>query len=309
MCYTFIEKASAGASLDSTNSAVGHRIPDETGCDYLSDSEVSLGSKSVCLGHAFSGKAIDKNIVHLSESEVSLGNMLVYLGHAFSEEGDGQKCVDFSRKNFDEGEPNLSEVPLAGLTDILTTNDLIASDLSSDIHCYPVNENEPFFTNKDNGSLIDSSELPLGSEDEVNLSDNNDCILENEDNIPSPISDMSCIKISEDKLYMRRDHLVQFIPADCKLTTETSQELINQNRFNYDDLKREMKENIQLGDVIVYKYDHQCVFNLIIKETFDSKPYIKYITDASMGLKLAMDELKYKTVSISRIGNGLIQIP
>ena len=144
-CYTFIEKASAGASLDSTNSAVGHRIPDETGCDYLSDSEVSLGSKSVCLGHAFSEKAIDKNIVHLSESEVSLGSKLVYLGHAFSEKGDGQKCVDFSRKNFNEGEPSLSEVPLAGLTDILTTNDLNPSDLFSDIHCYPVNENEPFF--------------------------------------------------------------------------------------------------------------------------------------------------------------------
>ena len=55
------------------------------------------------------------------------------------------------------------------------------------------------------------------------------------------------------------------MPADCKLTTETGQELLKENRINYDDLKNELPENLKVENVIVHKYNHLCVFYLIIK--------------------------------------------
>ena len=39
--------------------------------------------------------------------------------------------------------------------------------------------------------------------------------------------------------------MIQFIPVDCKLTTEASKELISQNKFKYDDLKSESPESLQ----------------------------------------------------------------
>ena len=96
--------------------------------------------------------------------------------------------------------------------------------------------------------------------------------------------------------------LIQFIPVDCKLNTEASQELISQNKFKYDDLKSESSESLQLGNVIVYKYEEHCVSNLIIKETFDSKSYAVHISNALIGLKHAMDELKINHASLGRRG-------
>ena len=78
---------------------------------------------------------------------------------------------------------------------------------------------------------------------------------------------------------------------ECKLTTETNRELIRENRFKYEDLKRESADDIQVGNVLVYKYDYQCVFNLIIKETFDSRPYMTHISKAFRRLKNAMDHI------------------
>ena len=141
--------------------------------------------------------------------------------------------------------------------------------------------------------------LPIVNENNVS-DDENDVQAEN--------FGLSCLRISKDKLYMRNDNLIQFIPVDCKLTTEASQELISQNKFKYDDLKSESPESLQLGNVIVYKYEEHCVFNLIIKETFDSKPYAVHISNALIGLKHAMDELKINHASISRVGNGIHQI-
>ena len=137
----------------------------------------------------------------------------------------------------------------------------------------------------------------------LNYNDEND-----NDDITDLDSVMSCIQTSKDKLYMRNDHLIHFIPADCKLTTEVSHELIKENRINYEDLKIEPIENRQVGNVIVHRYEDQCVFHLIIKSTFDSKPYITDVINTLSALKIAMNELNIKSASISRVGNGLNQI-
>ena len=104
--------------------------------------------------------------------------------------------------------------------------------------------------------------------------------LSNSDEPFSPTSEFSCIQISKEELFMRDDNLVLFIPSDCRLTTETWQELIKQNRLKYEDLQKEDTENLQVGNVIVIKYENHRVFNVIIKQSFDSKSYLVDIVAA-----------------------------
>ena len=52
------------------------------------------------------------------------------------------------------------------------------------------------------------------------------------------------------------------------------------------------------------KYENYCVFNVIIKQAFDSKPYLVDIVAALW----AIDELKIELISVSRVGIGLNQI-
>ena len=60
--------------------------------------------------------------------------------------------------------------------------------------------------------------------------------------------------------------------------------------------------------VIVHRYEDQCVFHLIIKSTFDSKPYITDVINTLSALQIAMNELNIKSAIISRVWNGLNQI-
>ena len=107
---------------------------------------------------------------------------------------------------------------------------------------------------------------------------------------------------------MRNDNLLVFIPADCKITSETGQELIVSNRIIYNDLKREDPKNLRVGNVIVIKYENYSVFHAVIKETFDSRPYLSDISNTLWALKHAMNELQVKTISVSTIGNVLYHI-
>ena len=85
------------------------------------------------------------------------------------------------------------------------------------------------------------------------------------------------------------------------LKDETGQELRVNNRIIYNDLKIEYLENLRLGNIIVIKYENYSVFYAIIKETFDSRPYLSDISDTLWALKHAMNELQVKTISVSRI--------
>ncbi|XP_051170097.1 uncharacterized protein LOC127287306 [Leptopilina boulardi] len=123
-----------------------------------------------------------------------------------------------------------------------------------------------------------------------------------------PNQNFSCIKNSKDYLFMREDNLAIFIPADRKFTTETNKQVLTENRMKIDDLLNEDNENIEVGNVIVFKYEDHCVFNMIIKPTFDSKPtYIDVISTLN-ALKVAMDQLDIDSVNVSRVGNGLNQL-
>lgn len=128
--------------------------------------------------------------------------------------------------------------------------------------------------------------------------------LDNSSNNPN----FTCIKISKDNLYMRDDNLAIFIPADRKFTTETNSQLINNNKMKIEDLNNEDESLMEVGNVIAFKYEEFCVFNLVVKPTFDSKPSFTDVVSTLHALKVAMDQMKITSVSISRVGNGLNQI-
>ena len=166
----------------------------------------------------------------------------------------------------------------------------------------------PLTQSKQNSSCYPISQTDSPLQEEFQISQNeNEIFHTNEDNQINKF-DSTFIQHSKDKLYMRNDHLGLFISADCVLTTETARELIQMKRINYDHLKIENFQNLQVGNVIVHKYENFYTFYLIIKENFDSKIYTTDLLKTLTGLKYAMDALEVTHISISRIGNGLNQI-
>ena len=53
--------------------------------------------------------------------------------------------------------------------------------------------------------------------------------------------------------------------------------------------------------MIVIKYENHCVFNVIIKQSFDYKSYLVDIVAALWALKHAMDELNIQSVQQERV--------
>ena len=82
----------------------------------------------------------------------------------------------------------------------------------------------------------------------------------------------SCIITVEDTLTLSFGHKINFIPADCLLTTATIKELEKAGFIGREKLKQ---ANPQLGQVIIYAENNRYVFNLVVKTTYDEKTYLK----------------------------------
>ena len=115
----------------------------------------------------------------------------------------------------------------------------------------------------------------------------------------------SCTITVKDTLTLSFGHKINFIPADCLLTTATSKELEKAGFIQREKLKQ---ANPQLGQVIIYAENNRYVFNLVVKTTYDEKPYLKNIAEAISALRETMELLDVKTADISKTGNGLDQI-
>ena len=89
-------------------------------------------------------------------------------------------------------------------------------------------------------------------------------------------------------------------------TTESSRDL-ETARLN--ELNKIKEANPQIGQVILYANDGHYTFNLVIKSTYDEKPYLKNVTDAITNLKEITESLEVKLVNVSKTGNGLDRIP
>ena len=81
---------------------------------------------------------------------------------------------------------------------------------------------------------------------------------------------------------------------------------MNQSLLKLSDLKIEKSE---LGQVISLRNKKRLIFNIFVKENFDDKIYTKNIETTIETLKDAMDQLKLKTFSMSREGNGFDKLP
>ena len=113
-------------------------------------------------------------------------------------------------------------------------------------------------------------------------------------------------KISNDKLFLRNDHLINFVSCDGILTTPTGRELMENSLITLSDIR---EVNPELGTVTSVKQNKRFIFNLFIKETYDSKIFAKNIELAVSTLQGAMESMNLKTISVSRIGNGLDNVP
>ena len=111
---------------------------------------------------------------------------------------------------------------------------------------------------------------------------------------------------NRDKLWMRDDHIINFVSCDGILTTPVGHELMDNALIKLSDLNDAKAE---LGTVSLLKHRKIAIFNLFIKETFNSKVYAKNIETAVVTLKGAMDSMELKTVSLSREGNGFDKMP
>lgn len=112
----------------------------------------------------------------------------------------------------------------------------------------------------------------------------------------------SCITRTKDSLLMKPDNLVHFISADCILNTPISRELIDEGILVVQSLKNEKPE---IGQVLVFKYGNQLVFNLVVKNTFDERPFLKNVNMALHCLKDSMIAFEVKEARLSDKGNGL----
>ena len=91
--------------------------------------------------------------------------------------------------------------------------------------CFPMTQNEP---SPDKNLIHDDQ-----NQNKINS-------INNHENSISSNFKFSCIRLSKQKLFMRDDNPMLFIPPDCKITTETGQELIDKNRLKYEHLRKKI---------------------------------------------------------------------
>ena len=113
-------------------------------------------------------------------------------------------------------------------------------------------------------------------------------------------------KSSNDKLYLRNDHLMNFVSCDGVLTTPVGRELMDNSLIKLSDIR---ETNPELGLVTSVKENKRFIFNLFVKETYDAKVYAKNIELAISTLREAMESMNLKSISVSRKGNGLDSVP
>lgn len=115
----------------------------------------------------------------------------------------------------------------------------------------------------------------------------------------------SCIITVKDTLILGTGHKINFISADCMLTTAVSKELEKAGLIKAEKLK---EANPQLGQVIIYAENNRYTFNLVIKNTYEERPFLKHVAEAIYALKETMELLEVKKADVSKTGNGLDRI-
>ena len=115
----------------------------------------------------------------------------------------------------------------------------------------------------------------------------------------------SCIFYSKDTIKMGKSHILNFISSDCTLNSNVNKELVNANILDANLLKQ---QNLPLGHVTVLASNGRYVFNVVIREKGEDKPFLNIISGAISRLKQAMEILKVTSVKVSKVGNDLDQI-
>ena len=122
---------------------------------------------------------------------------------------------------------------------------------------------------------------------------------------PAPVIVESCLKYNKDKLLMGKGHIVNFMSSDCVFDSKINRKLVNANMIAAEKLKA---QNPKIGETVVFAHNGRYIFNVVMKNKTDDKPFLNNISRGIMSLKEAMIPLKVQCIKFSKIGNGLDKI-
>ena len=105
---------------------------------------------------------------------------------------------------------------------------------------------------------------------------------------------------------MRDDHILNFVSCDEVLTTPIGRDLLDNSIIRLSELK---DPQAVIGYVTSIPHARRLVYNLYIKQKFDSKVFAKNIEIAVITLREALELTKTKSFSLSREGNGFDKLP
>ena len=115
----------------------------------------------------------------------------------------------------------------------------------------------------------------------------------------------SCIQYSKETLLTQKGHIVNFISADGILTSAINRGLRDAGLMSIEAIKSAEHE---MGQVVVLFKNNRYVFNLVVRNAFDERPYLSNIESAVQALKQAMDYLEVPNASVMKNGNNLDQL-
>ena len=140
---------------------------------------------------------------------------------------------------------------------------------------------------------IDPSQLAPSKDDPILAAPNN----------PERIFIITPVQYSRDQLLMRKDNIAHFMSVDCEISTPILQQLVDLEMIDIEKLKN---EPIGIGAIVQTKLSTgKIIYSVFVKEKSDEIVTAAIIVQCLDSLRTAMIEEQIKSVSISKIGDGL----
>ena len=92
----------------------------------------------------------------------------------------------------------------------------------------------------------------------------------------------SCIRYKNEPFEARGNHIIHVISQDCKFTTESSKKLESESLVNFEAL---LSRKPQMGNAVVFEQENKYIFYLVLKSTYDERPYLETVRQCLVGFK------------------------
>ncbi|XP_076666544.1 uncharacterized protein LOC143368059 [Andrena cerasifolii] len=107
---------------------------------------------------------------------------------------------------------------------------------------------------------------------------------------------------SKDYLYMRKDNFVHFFYLDHKVESQTTKDLLDNNKFSLEQFR---PYNPNVGETMDFTDTKPLTFHLFVKSHAVEPVNHVHLKSSVLSLKHATDTLNVKTISISKYDNNI----